>query len=107
MKRFFGLILVLMLSACVSNGIFHGKSVTYDGDNILRNDIYWLIMRYQRALGCNQIDRIDTEIVHIERVDGRFQVEELWHVDACKSRYAYPVFMREDEKGETDFTVRM
>lgn len=96
------------LSACASidHQLFHGKSTTYNSDNILRNDVFKQIKRQERlAFHCNHITSVDSRIQNVQQIAGRFHVEEQWRIQACGKERVYHISLRQDERGETDFTV--
>lgn len=108
-KLIFLCIVSIFLSACTStnNHFFKGKSATYDGDNILRNDVFAEIKRTERlAYQCHDIQSVNSRIEKVERINERLHVQEYWEIQACEKTPIYEIHMREDANGETDFTVR-
>lgn len=107
MTRHLLLFLPLLASCAATVGSFTGESATYGGDNILRDDVTRVIRQWERSVnGCTKIDVVDAKVIRAQKVNGRFWIEEDWKVTACGKSTRYPVSMKEDEKGETDFTVR-
>lgn len=111
MHKFSALFATLFfLSACAGIGgqAFRGESVTYGSDNILRNDVMAVIRTAERnAFNCRRIESVDSKITQARKVGGRMQVSEVWTVQACGESRNYRIFLREDERGETDFNVEL
>lgn len=100
----------ILLSACsaINSSLFTGESATYHGDNILRNDIFANIQRIERLKNeCSSIQSVNSRIENITQTDGRANVHEVWTINACGQTREYPIYMREDAQGETDFTIRI
>ena len=94
------LLAALALAACSSlgNQAFSGESATFGSDNILRDDVLKIVRTAEAAsFNCR----------NIESVHGRMQVRETWTVRACGQAHRYHIGLFEDERGETDFTVRL
>ena len=99
---------IFILSACagISNQAFSGESATYGGDNIVRNDVVAVIRLAERsAFNCRRIESVHSKIIQARKVRGRMQVQEVWTVRACGKSHRYRILLREDERGETDFSV--
>ena len=96
-----------LLAACATLGTtFSGESATFGGDNILRDDVLAVIVKAQLSLNnCREINAVESKILSAKIVDGRRQVQEEWTVTACGKPQRYPISLREDAQGETDFTV--
>lgn len=102
------LVVIFVLSGCagISNQAFSGESATYGGDNILRNDVAAVIRMAERsAFNCRRIESVHSKITRARKVRGRLQVQEVWTVRACGKSHRYRILLREDERGETDFSV--
>lgn len=108
MSKYAAVFCILALAACagMGGGKFSGESATFGGNNILRNDVYELIRKWERSVfSCNTIERIHAQTDDLKRVEGRLQVLETWTVSACGQTHNYRINMREDARGETDFSV--
>lgn len=108
MFKYAAVFCVLAIAACasISGGKFSGESATFGGNNILRNDVFELIKKWERsAFSCNAIESVHAKIDDLKRVEGRLRVLETWTVNACGKSHDYRINMREDARGETDFGV--
>ncbi|WP_210385343.1 hypothetical protein [Eikenella sp. HMSC071B05] len=56
---------------------------------------------------CRNIESVHSKINSAQKVHGRLQVREVWTVRACGQAHHYHIGLFEDERGETDFTVRL
>ena len=108
MKPIFTAAALLLLTACASLGgtEFTGESATYGSDNILRNDVLNTVNQYERAaFDCRHVSAIHSRINQITKPEGRLSVKETWTVTACGKQHDYHISLRQDERGETDFSV--
>lgn len=98
--------LMLSLQACLATTQFNGKSATFGGDNILRNDVMNSIRQYERSVSnCNEIEKVNSQIIEAKKVNGLMVVDEVWELTACGVESSYTVNLREDERGETDYRI--
>lgn len=100
----------LFFTACASiNTVqFSGESATYGGDNILRDDVFAEIQRIEQLTQqCQKITAVNSQIIQAQQIDSLWQVQELWTISACGNSRDYPLELRQDAKGETDFTIRV
>lgn len=96
---------VLALAAC-STTAFHGESTTFNGDNILRNDVLSQIRRWENLTeNCHDITSVEAQINHSEKINGRWKIQETWTLNACGKQHQYAVLLRESPDGGTDFSV--
>ena len=84
---------------------YHGESTTFGGNDILRNDVTRMIAVTEAAQGCREIQRIAAQVERVTRPENRWLAQETWRVQACGKTHRYDVLLREDERGETDFSV--
>ena len=100
-------ILLASLAGCAGLGqvAYHGESTTFGGDNILRNDVTRMITVQEGAMNCRNISRINAKVDRAARRNNRWVVQETWIVHACGKTHRYTVSLREDARGETDFSV--
>lgn len=98
-----------LTAACAGVGstAFSGESSTYGGNNVLRNDVFAQIRQVEGLMHqCRDISAVNSRIVSMSKPNGRMAAHEIWTITACGKQRDYPVWLREDERGETDFTVR-
>ena len=110
MRKLLPLLAALALSACSSlgNQAFSGESATCGSDNILRDDVLKVVRTAEAAsFNCRNIESVHSKINSAHKVHGRMQVREVWTVRACGQAHHYHIGLFEDERGETDFTVRL
>ena len=110
MRKLLPLLVALTLSACSSlgNQAFSGESATFGSDNILRDDVLKVVRTAEAAsFNCRSIESVHSKINSAQKVHGRMQVHEVWTVRACGQAHHYHIDLFEDERGETDFTVRL
>ena len=110
MRKLLPLLAALALSACSSldNHASSGESATFGGDNILRDDVLKVVRTAEAAsFNCRNIESVHSKINNAQKVHGRMQVRETWTVRACGQAHRYNIGLFEDERGETDFTVRL
>ncbi len=99
---------LLFLVACVSTGNqFTGKTLT---DNILRADVMREIRKAERyTYNCSDIlNNVHAEVKNIKKTGNPNQpviVDELWLVTTCGNKHYYPINLRSDARGETDFSI--
>ena len=109
MRKLIPLLAALALSACSSlgNQAFSGESATFGSDNILRDDVLRIVRTAEAAsFNCRSIESVHSKINNAQKLHGRMQVRETWTVRACGQAHRYHIGLFEDERGETDFTVR-
>lgn len=98
-----------LLAACSTNGsLYRGNSTTYDGNNILRNDVTQFIRKLERmAHNCRNLQAIDVSILSVNQNEktGLLNIRESWQVTACNQVHTYPVTLRQSADGGTDYTV--
>ena len=110
MRKLLPLLAALALSACSSlgNQAFSGESATFGSNNILRDDVLRIVRTAEVAsFNCRNIESVHSKINNAQKVHGRMQVREIWTVRACGQAHHYHIGLFEDERGETDFTVRL
>lgn len=110
MKRLWLLPVAAVLSACtgISNSQFQGESLAFGGDNILRGDVIRVIQLWEKgAFSCQKIDGVNAKIMDVKRPLGRVQAQEMWTIHACGGTHQYSISLREDARGETDFSVSL
>lgn len=106
LKKYFG---ILLLGGCATtSGLFNGQSTTFDGDNILRDDVLRDIQKIERlAHECGDITAVNSEILDAKQINGLWQIKEQWTVQACGQSRIYPLELREDANGGTNFSIRV
>lgn len=95
------------LSACsiIFGPQFSGESTT---GNVLRDDVIAQIRKAEIAIyHCRDITAVQSNINDVQKINGRILAKENWTVTACDKQHIYPITLREDEYGETDFFIRL
>ncbi len=98
---------LIIIGGCVSSNKFIGNTVA---DDLLRSDILADIRKAERyTYNCRDISgNIYTEVKNIQKTGNPNQpiiADEVWRITACGKTHYYPINMRSDAKGETDYTV--
>ena len=110
MRKLLPLLAALALAACSSlgNQALSGESATFGSDNILRDDVLKVVRTAEAAsFNCRNIESVHSKINNAQKVHDRLQVREIWTVRACGQAHHYHIGLFEDERGETDSTVRL
>ncbi len=95
---------LLCLSACTGLS-YSGQTVA---DAVLQNDVGRDVQKYFRmATGCGRAEQIQMRPQGAEiTANGRIiEVREVWQVRGCGRSMDFPVRMRPDARGETDYSI--
>ena len=111
MKQMLNIVIAtLTLSACtvITAGFYEGESVTYDGDNILRNDVSKQIFNAEKIIyRCYHLETIQARILTMNVDNGLSRVSEEWEVTACGKQHVYDIFLNELPDKSVNFTLRL
>jgi len=94
-----------LLFGCVNAPQFYGNSLT---DPTLRNDVMKnvnLFFKVQES--CSSINNVQTKVANVNK-SGTGKIigaDELWTVNGCGKSVNYDIRLKNDAKGETDFSV--
>ncbi len=106
MRKYLWVLLLGLIGCAIIPAHISGQSASFGGDNILRNDLIAKLRQYERLFHqCHRIDAIHAQIIQTRKVNGLLVVDERWDIKACGQNRHYPIQLREDQKGETDFTI--
>lgn len=95
--------------SAVAAPVFTGQSY---GDQIVRSDVQAMLVKllhYRHGSNCKKIDRVDAQIISINRTMQDEVIESLenWKVTACNISKTYRISLRPDAKGEMDFNIQL
>lgn len=84
---------------------FEGSKIA---DQQLSQDVYQRVSFHTEALGCDEVQKIKTEVtVYPHGEPGERRAEERWDVFGCEKRYPYQITFREDGRGGTYFSINV
>lgn len=94
-----------LLFGCASAPQFSGSSLT---DSTLRNDVMKNVnLFFKTQESCSSINNVQTIVANVIKAGtGKIMgADELWTVNGCGKSVNYDIHLKNDAKGETDFSV--
>ena len=85
-----------------------GESVTYGGDNILRDQVSKKIFDAEKIIyRCYHLETVQARLLTTNIKNGLNHASEEWIVTACGKQHVYDVFFNELPDKSVNFTLRL